>query len=174
MTYFFYLTVSFCLIIFQTSILPNFLSADKFFDLLIPFIFYIGFFHPFTKCLPIILFFGFVMDNLSGAPFGLYMTTYFWLFVCEKKIIKYMHAGSIVVFTLFVFAGVLIENCIFTFTIAMLDQDWQFLTSSFKTFAAQTVWAACASPFFLIFIRYIHRKWNNLFYVLSAEKRHGG
>ena len=34
----------------------------------------------------VVLFLGFIMDNLSGGPFGLYLTTYFWLYVGVKGI----------------------------------------------------------------------------------------
>ena len=81
MNYLFNISACLFLVILQTTIIPYLPLLDKFYDLLIPFIVYLGLSRPVRESLPFVLFLGFIMDNLSGGPFGLYLTTYFWLFV---------------------------------------------------------------------------------------------
>jgi cell shape-determining protein MreD len=64
------------------------------YDLLIPFVIFLSICLPARECLPFILVLGFIVDNLSGSPFGLYLTFYFWLFVSMRWVIKYLRAGN--------------------------------------------------------------------------------
>ena len=50
------------------------------------------------------------MDNLSGSPFGLFITVYFWIFVIVSWGTKFLHVGNRILILIVVAAGVLIEN----------------------------------------------------------------
>ena len=74
MSYFFNISVCLFLVILQTTVMPYLPLLDSFYDLLIPFIVFIGLSRPVRESLPFVFCLGFIMDNLSGSPFGLYLT----------------------------------------------------------------------------------------------------
>ena len=158
MTYCFYICVCLCLVIFQTTIIPHISLFKNFYDILIPFIIYLGLFRPARESIFFILVPGLLMDNLSGGPFGLYLTTYFWLFIVVKSVIKYLDACNNILLLFIVAAGVLMENIIFIANISMSDPDSQFLAISVRTVIFQILWAGCTGFFFITFFNHIHKK----------------
>ena len=170
MTYCFYICDSLCLIIFQTTIIPHIPLFNNFYDLLIPFIIYLGLFRPTREGILFILVLGFLMDNLSGGPFGLYVTTYLWLFIVVKLLIKYLHARNNILLLFIVAGGVLMENVIFIVSIFISGTDSQFLTITTRTVIFQILWAVCTGYFFLIGFNHIYNKLEKWFNKLIAEK----
>ncbi|MBU4258196.1 MAG: rod shape-determining protein MreD [Desulfobacteraceae bacterium] len=170
MTYCFYICVCLCLVIFQTTIIPYISLFSKFYDLLIPFIIYVGLFRPAREGILFIPVLGFLMDSLSGGPFGLYVTTYFWLFIVVKLVIKYLHLENNILLLFIVAAGVLMENIIFIAIGFMLGPDSRFPAIAIRTVIFQILWAVCTGLFFLIFFNHIHKKLEKWFNELIAEK----
>jgi len=170
MTYCFYICVCLCLVIFQTAIIPHIALFNNFYDLLIPFVIYLGFFRPARESILFILVLGFLMDNLSGAPFGLYVTTYFWLFIVVKLVIRYLHLGNNILLLFIVAAGVLMENIIFIASGSMSGSDSQFPAIAIRTVIFQILWAVCTGFFFLIFFNHSHKKLEKWFNEIIAEK----
>ena len=68
MTYGYYFIVCFIFILLQTTIFPILPLFGGFFNLLIPFIVYLGLNRPGKENLPIIIILGVIADNLSGTP----------------------------------------------------------------------------------------------------------
>ena len=66
MTILFYILVSLCLVIVKTTLIPALPMFNKFYDLLIPIIIYLSLFRPLREGIPIILFFGVIMDSLRA------------------------------------------------------------------------------------------------------------
>lgn len=98
------------------------------------------------------------MDNLSGGPFGLYLTTYFWLFIVVKLVIKYVHARNNILLLFIVAAGVLMENVIFIAGSSMSGPDSQFFAITIRTVIFQILWAGCTGFFFITIFNHIHKK----------------
>jgi cell shape-determining protein MreD len=161
MTYCFHVGICICLVLLQTTIMPYFHLFDRFYDLLSPFVIYLSLFHSLRQSIPVVLFFGIVMDSLSGGPFGLYLTTYVWLFVGIRWIITFLHVGDSFLLPFIVAAGVLLQNFIFIGTIAMFEPDAQFLSAAISTVTIQVLWAIFTGPIFLIFFNYSHKRWNS-------------
>ena len=160
MTYCFHVGICLCLVLFQTTVMPYFHLFDRFYDLLSPFVIYLSLFQSLRQSIPVILFFGFLMDSLSGGPFGLYLTTYIWLFIGVKWIITFLHLGDSLLLPFLVAAGVLLQNCIFIGTIAMFEPGTQFLSAAISIVTVQVLWAIFTGPIFLMFFYYSHGKWN--------------
>ncbi len=146
------------LMLFQTTIMPCFLSVTRFYDLLIPFVLYLGIFRPAGESLAVIFFLGFIMDNLSAGPFGLFTTIYFWLFAGVKWMMKFLHAGNYILLPFIAALGVLEGNLI-VFGVLMLLTDFRFPADTGKIIAEQVLWALCSGGFFLMFLNYLHKKW---------------
>ena len=154
MSYFFNISVCLFLVILQTTVMPNLPLLDSFYDLLIPVIVFLGLSRPVRESLPFVFFLGFIMDNLSGSPFGLYLTSYFWLFIAVKGVTQLLQVGNrLFIITLIVAAGVLIENLIFLGTLTILGPDQQLAGNAAKTVTIQVLWAIWTGAIFLMVLR---------------------
>ena len=159
MSYFFNISACLFLVILQTTVMSYLPLLNDFYDLLIPFIVYLGLSRPVRESLPFVFFLGFIMDNLSGSPFGLYLTAYFWLFVTVKGITQLLQvANRLFVITLIVAAGVLIENLIFLGTLTVLGPDQQLAGDATKAITIQVLWAIWTGPVFLVVFRNIQKR----------------
>ena len=170
MTYCFHFLTCFFLVILQTTVMPYFSVFDRFYDLLFPFIVFLSLFRSPRESLPVVLFFGFVMDTLSGGPFGLYLTTYLWLFFGVKWMITFLDIGDSVLLPFVVAVGVLIQNLIFVWAIAVFNPVSLSFSSAVNTIAVQVLWAILTGPILLIFFNYSHAKWDKWINEVFAKK----
>ena len=106
--------LGFMLVVFQTACLPEIGIFDCYFDLLLPLVVYISIFRPVLERTLLILFFGMVMDSISGSPFGLYIITYIWLLLGVRGSMHFLDAGSFFLFPLILAVGVVFENLLFS------------------------------------------------------------
>ena len=157
MSYCFNIGICLVLVILQTTVMPYLSVLDRFYDLLIPFIVYLGLFRPVREGLLFVCFLGFIMDNLSGGPFGLYLTSYFWLFIGAKGITQLLQVGKhVFIITFIVAAGVLAQNLIFLGSFAIFSPELQIAGDAFKIVAVQSLWALLTGSVFLIIYRNTH------------------
>jgi len=171
MSYFFNISACLFLIIFQTVVIPALPLLDRFYDLMIPFVVYLGLFRPVRESLPFVLLIGFVMDNLSGSPVGLYLTTYFWLFVGVKGITKLLQVRDrLIIIMLIVAAGVVVENLIFLGTLTILGPEQQLAGNAARTVFVQVLWALWTGPFLLMIFKNMQNKLDLGFRAIYARK----
>jgi cell shape-determining protein MreD len=171
MSYFFNISACLFLVILQTAVVPVLPLLARFYDLMIPFVIYLGLSSPVRESLPFVLFLGLIMDNLSGSPVGLYLTTYVWLFVGVKGITKLLQVGNrLFIIMLIMAAGVLVENLIFLGTLTILGPDQQLAGDAVKTVTVQVLWAIWTGPVFLMIFRNIHHKLDLGFKAIYARK----
>jgi cell shape-determining protein MreD len=156
----FYTGLSLILVILKTTLMPYFSMFDQFYDLLIPFVFYLGLYRPAREGIPFILLLGFTLDSLSGGPFGIFLTTYFWLFVLTRWFVTFLHAGNKGLWLIAVAAGVLIENLIIIATIFWLGEASALPPGWDDRVVTQLLWALCTGPVWIIVISMAHRKWS--------------
>ena len=157
MSYCFNIGICLVLVILQTTVMPYLSMLDRFYDLLIPFIVYLSLSRPVREGLLFVCFLGFIMDNLSGSSFGLYLTSYFWLFIGVKGITQLLQVGRrVAIITVIVAAGVLAENLIFLGSFAIFSPEQQLTGDAFKIVAVQILWALLTGSVFLIIFRNTH------------------
>lgn len=170
--YLLYAVICICLVVVQTTVLSTFFIFDDFYDLLIPFVLYLGLFRPLAEGLSLIFLFGFIMDSFSGGPFGLYMIVYFWLFVCMRGIIVFVESRSIILRIFVVGAGVVIQNGVILGMLVILSRDRGLSAPDIRTAVLQILWALCTGYFFLTAIDYSHTKisaWVEEWYLSRRE-----
>jgi hypothetical protein len=115
------------------------------------------------------------MDNLSGSPFGLYLTSYFWLFIAVKGVTQLLQVGNrLLIITLIVAAGVLIENLIFLGTLTILGPDQQLAGNAAKTVTIQILWAIWTGAIFLMVLRNLQSGLDTGFRAIYARKGESG
>ena len=101
-----------------------------------------------------------MMDNLSGSPFGLYMTFDFWLFVGVRWILKFLRASNKLFLSLVVVVAVLIQNLLIIGTFGFAGPGWQLPAAVLKDITAQFFWALMTGPLFLFFLLGISKRFN--------------
>lgn len=154
MIYSVYIGISLCLVIFQTTVLPNLPLAGHFYDLLIPLLIYLILFRPSHESLPFVFFLGLLMDNLSGTPFGLYLTTYFWIYVGVKMAASYLRVGNRIMLALIVCCGVLVQNILIVSSAVIMDSAWLPPADAAAIISSQLLWALVTGPLMLILFRF--------------------
>ena len=152
MTILFYILVSLCLVIVKTTLIPALPMFNKFYDLLIPIIIYLSLFRPLREGIPIILFFGVIMDSLCGGPAGLYLATYIWLYAGMRWLSQFLHTGSILLAVIAVAVGVTFECMILVGYMFVLSPDAIMPTDAAKTVLLQIIWALITGPVILFII----------------------
>lgn len=162
MIYCFYIAVCLFLVILQTAVLPHLPLLNSFYDLLIPFIIYLALYRPLREGLLLVILLGFIMDNISGSPFGLYLTTYCWLLIGVIWTTKFVQVGNRVLLSVVVAAGVLIENLLFMGTFTISGPDAKIPVEMWSTIAIQLLWALGSGPFILLFYKFGHQRIDNL------------
>ena len=171
MSYFFNIIACLFLVILQTTVMPYLPLLRSFYDPLILFIVFLGLSRPVRESLPFVLFLGFIMDNLSGSPFGLYLTAYFWIFAGVKGITRLLQVGNrLFIITLIVAACVLIENLIFLGTLTILGPDQQLAGNAAKTVTIQVLWAIWTGPIFLLVLKDVQNRLEAGFKAIYARK----
>lgn len=160
MNFLFYLSLSLVFILLETVLMPYFALFDQFYDILIPFVFYLGLYRPAREGIPFILLLGFALDSLSGGPFGIFLTTYFWLFVLTRWVVTFLHAGNKGLWLIAVAVGVLVENLIVIATIIWLGEAPELPPGWADRVTVQLLWALGTGPVLIVAISVLHSKWN--------------
>jgi cell shape-determining protein MreD len=158
------------LIVIQTTVMPHIPVFERFYDLLSPLVIYLSIFRPVREGTVMILIFGFLMDNISGGPFGLYLTAYIWLFLGIRWAITFLHVGDSFLLPFVVAVGVLTENLIFIGVNAMFEQNLQISEIMVNTVVIQVIWAVFTGPFFLLLFSYSYRRWDRWSKKLFVQK----
>lgn len=152
MTVLFYILVSLCLVIIKTALIPGMPVFEKFYDLLIPIIIYLGLFRPVREGAPIVLFFGLIMDSLCGGPIGLYLVTYIWLYAGMHWLRQFLHTGNLVLLTVAVACGVAFECIVLLGYLLLLAPAAIVPEDTGRTIFLQVLWALITGPVILIII----------------------
>ncbi len=170
MIYLVYIVVFFSLMLFQTTILPAFYDFFIIYDLVIIFVIYIGFYSSLLEGLPIVILMGIIMDCLSGGAFGVFTTSYLWLYVVVTVVIQYLHVASRFLLIIAVVAGVLWENLIILLTIAMSNSEVMFSSILVKNILIQLLLVVFTGPPVFFLIKVFHSTSAEWFRILLESK----
>lgn len=127
--------------VFQTACLPYVCPSFRSFDMLLPLVIYLSVFSPVAEGLSLVVFFGIIMDCLSGSPFGLYIITYAWIFLGVRGSMYFLDAGSYFLFPLIMMLGMVFEYFLFAFSTSRSPSAAIF---------SNALLAIVAAPFFLM------------------------
>ena len=152
MTIVFYILACLFLVITRTTLIPIFPLFEKFYDLLIPLVIYLALFRKKREGIPVVLFFGFIMDSLCGGPVGLYLIIYVWLYVMARWVAQFIRIGSLLVLALAVTAGVAFEIICLMGYMALLAPGASIPEDALKTVVLQLVWALTTGPVIMAMI----------------------
>lgn len=166
MIYLFYIMVFLGVAVFNTTMVAHLPFFYGFYDPLLMFVIYIGFYRSIRESLLFIILFGIAMDAISGGPFGLYTTSYIWLYVFVIWLTRFMRVTNTMILPGVVICSVIIQNMIFLGSMTLLDPTVSIPSFSFKIVFLQIVWSIFTGPIFIIFLRNVNRrleKWQRSF-----------
>jgi len=169
MTTFIYILICLGCIVIQTTLFPLVDWLSGFYDLLIPFVVYLGLFRPLKEGLTVVFCLGIAMDTLSGGAFGIYSTTYLWLYGVIAWMIGFLHFKNTLLLPFIVFVGVLLENLVFLVAVKLGNPDATLPPGLGRTVMVQLLWALFTGPILLLLIREIHSSWTKWISTKIAE-----
>jgi rod shape-determining protein MreD len=157
MTYFYYTGIGLGLIILQTSVLPHLPFIGYFFDLLLPLVIFLAAFRPLNESLTFTLFLGLLADNLSGGPFGLYLTVYVWLFIGVRMAATVVRAENPFLLVLIILIGVVLQNLTFYGVLAVFGPGPPLAGAALRVVSEQIGWVLLTGPVLAALMRQAHR-----------------
>ena len=140
-----YTLVSILLILVQTAFLPQ-IPMRPLFDLLVVQVVFTALSLPGVKGGVVILMTGVLADGLSGSPFGLYITSYFWLFFSIQIAIQILHVYSRSLIYLAILAGIFIENFVALLTLSVSGANTDTLLWAVERGGVQLLWGGILGP----------------------------
>ena len=171
MKYGFYAITGIGLILFQTTICPGLPFYFFCYDLLLPVVISAGIYRSPREGILGVLVLGFLMDQLSGAPFGLYITTYLWLFLAVKLARRFIHVKNLFFLVLISAVGVVMENTLMLISAFLQGTEDRMYGSIANTIVWQTVVASVTAPLMVSGLEYLSGKWNRWLAVRSSGER---
>jgi cell shape-determining protein MreD len=122
------------------------------------FVIYLGFYRSVRESMVFIMLFGTAMDAVSGGTFGLYTTSYVWLYVFFLWLKQFMRVTNSLILPVVVLCSIIIQNAIFLGSMTLLDPNVSVPSFSFKIVFLQMVWSILTGPIFIIFLRNVTQK----------------
>lgn len=158
MRFFGYIGISLVLVVCRTSLLPHAPATERFFDPFLALIVYLTIFRPRHECLPLILFAGILMDTLSGGPFGLYLTSYVWLFIALRLTASVMRVDSPILLVMMMVAGVLLQNLVVVALLMAFDLTRPRPGDMLGVFTEQVGWVLLVGPLLAVLMRSVEQR----------------
>jgi rod shape-determining protein MreD len=157
MSYFFYIASGVALLICQTTLVPRLPFVTHSFDLLLPWVIYIAAFRPVHETLPFVVFMGVLVDSLSGGPFGLYLTSYLWLFIAVRLTATVIRAENPLLLVFIIITAVAGQNALFFAVLGMGSDDAYALADVVRVISEQIGWVLLIGPVFALAMRNTYR-----------------
>lgn len=167
----FHLVVGLALLIAQTTLLPLAIPVPGFYDLLIAYTVYLGLHRPIKEGLPVVLVFGLAVDNLSGGPLGIFLTTYIWIYWAARWVVRFLHPRNRILNLVSVALGVAVEHLIHIATTIMLDASALLPAPTARVAVVQVLLALGTGGLLLSLLSFLQRRfegWLSAFMVREA------
>ena len=153
MTTAYHLFLSLLLILIQTTAL-TFGGSVHLYDLLVPFVVYLGIHRTLRQALAVLILAGMVMDGLSGGVFGIHLSAYLWLYAGVRWAIQFLHVGNTILLPVLVTLGVTFKSVLVAFSAVVLSPAPWPVETVFPVVSIQILWGALTGPFLMIvFVR---------------------
>jgi len=146
----YHLILSLLLILLQTTLLTVVGSAYLY-DLLVPFVVFLGLQRNPRESLPVLILAGLAMAGISGGVFGIHLSAYLWLYIGVRWAIQFLHVGNAILLPLVVTVGVAFKSVLVAFSAVVLSSAPWPVESAFPVISVQILWGAATGPLLMIF-----------------------
>ena len=160
MAYLAYIPLALCLIVMQTVVLPVLFVVENSYDLMLIMVLFLGFHRPTGEGFPVVILLGLLSDSYSGGPFGLFTTTYIWLYVSVKAVVQYFLVDSWFVLLVGILTAVVLEHATVWLALTMSHSQWHLSSHSAKTAVYQIIWALLTGPFVFHVLKNFFSLWD--------------
>lgn len=159
MIYIPHVIISFFLVILHTTILNSFWLHSLGFVLLLSFLIFMACHRPVFESLVIVFLIGFLMDSFSGGPFGLFTSTYFWLFGLLKYSVQFLRLQNTHTIRFLLVFGILFENSILFSAMIFMKTGMSPTSETWLLLAGQIGLAVLFGPAFIRSISRLYGLW---------------
>ncbi len=167
MDYIFNLILILFFIVLKTVILPNFFCFHNFYDIMLIAVIYISYDYSNAKSLFFLTFIAILVEAISIAPFGIYLTTYFWVFVFINSFRRILEKKVTVILIFLI--SIIFENLIFAFVFKVIYPErvvWDFI---YAGILKQLLWGVVTSYFMFSFIYVLKERTDKLFFYIRRN-----
>ena len=138
----FFILLTLFLTIIQTTVFPNFFLTYHSFDLLIINILYLSLVFTHPSMIIVVILIGCIVDSVSGVYFGLYLTTYLWIYIVVQGLKQFVFSRNIV-FSVIIAAIAIIIESMFLILSVFIDQGKNGVLSLNYYLMAKQMFLAC-------------------------------
>ncbi len=135
------------IIVLQTTMMPNSFGSLRFYDLIIPVAIYFSLYRPLREGFPVLFLTAMAMDMISGAPTGIYLTTYIWLFLAFRQTWRFFDVKHSHFYPVLVVIGVLFQLLIFWVAISIRAGHIVFTEDGIRLVFFQVFLVVITAPF---------------------------
>ncbi|MCD4740911.1 MAG: hypothetical protein K8R67_00305 [Desulfobacteraceae bacterium] len=167
----FFVILTLFLTIMQTAVFPDFFLSHHSFDLLIINIIYLSlvFTHPGVIIAVIVI--GCIVDSVSGVHFGLYLTTYIWIYVIVQGLKQFVFLRNIGFYIIIAATAVVIESVFLILSVFINQGNNGVLSLNYYLMAKQMFWASVFIPLALEIITIVQKKYEVIFTNFTSKMK---
>ncbi len=170
MTVLFYPILSLVLVILQTTLVPELRFSTNCFDLLIVNVLYVSLFTSNGFLVVYMVVLGWIMDSLSGAPFGFYISCYVWIYAFVQILRHVIHAGNFIFIPVISVIAIFMEHGFLMFILLVKQEGWSFSSMDLFSMGKQAMVGVFIIPFSLWFVHRCKIGWDKKIRSFSGEK----
>ena len=139
------------LMVVQTAILPWFGDASGCYDLLMPLLVFLGLRRRLWDGLVVVGLLGLMVDGLSGAPPGYYVTAYLWVWAFMRWLIRFLRVANTFLLPLAMAVAVLLEHLVLlVIPLLLVPGHASAPDGVLEAVAVQMFWASLTGPLMLV------------------------
>jgi cell shape-determining protein MreD len=173
MTYGFHIITCLLLLICQTVVLPDLPLLANNVDLAAVFVIYYSLLRPLRESLPLVMVLGLLLDCLSGTPFLLFTSAYFWTLFAVRTLAGVLQVGMRFRLAVIVLVGSLVSNLIFFLAMGGLAEGGQLPPIALRSMLTRSFWALLFGPPMILLLGRMQDWWDRRF-GSHAERRPNG
>lgn len=159
----FFVILTLFLTILQTTAFPDFFLSYHSFDLLIINILYLSLVFTHPGMIVAVILIGCIVDSISGVHFGLYLTTYIWIYVIVQGLKQFVFLRNMGFYIIIAATAVVIESLFLILSVFINQGNNGVLSLNFYLMAKQMFWACIFIPLALEIIRITQKKYEIVF-----------
>ena len=165
----FFILLTLFLTIIQTTAFPDFFLAHHSFDLLIIIIIYLGLIFKNPAIIFVVILIGIAVDSVSGVYFGLYLTTYIWIYVIVQGLKIVVFSRNIVFYVVIAIAAVAIESIFLILSVFINQGKTGVASLNYYLMIKQMFWACIFIPLALEMITIVQKKYEIIVTNLTSK-----
>ena len=155
----FFILVTLFLTIIQTAAFPDFFLSNHTFDLLIIIIIYLGLIFKHPAIIFVVILIGFVADSFSGVYFGLYLTTYIWIYVIVQGLKLFVFSKNLTFYIVIALIAVTVESLFLMISVFINQGETGVASLNYYLIVKQMFLACIFIPISLEVLTFIHNKY---------------